>query len=174
MPRCRHFCFRDRFVICVGADAHIGPCGHERFCVLNSRRDVGIAPYAKFWIGRNNYHLCVGRAALSPPRWHSHSRTPLRNIRRADAHIRPCRHFGFAAIHAEPRAVARRPPQSRLRRASSPEGEPRGGSGAEGGGVCGRARAMEERKIGTKKYRVRLGEPDPVGLGIIRRGRRGS
>ena len=56
--------------------------GVGRKCVQNSRRDVGIAPYARFWIGRNNYHLCVGRAALSPPRWHSHSRTPLRNIRR--------------------------------------------------------------------------------------------
>ena len=41
--------------------------GVGRKCVQNSRRDVGIAPYAKFWIGRNNYHLCVGRAALSPP-----------------------------------------------------------------------------------------------------------
>ena len=35
--------------------------------VRNSRRDVGIAPYANFWLGRNSDPFCVGRAALSPP-----------------------------------------------------------------------------------------------------------
>ena len=43
------------------------PCRHHRFCIRNSRRDVGIAPYAKLWIGCNVYLHCVGRAALSPP-----------------------------------------------------------------------------------------------------------
>ena len=50
----------------VGADAHIRPCWHHRFCVRNSRRDVGIAPYAKLWIGHNSYPFCVGRAHPSP------------------------------------------------------------------------------------------------------------
>ena len=43
------------------------PYGVERKMVRNSRRDVGIAPCAKFWLGRNIYPHCVGRGALTPP-----------------------------------------------------------------------------------------------------------
>ena len=43
------------------------PYGVERKPVRNSRRDEGIAPYARFWIGRNIYPRCVGQAHPSPP-----------------------------------------------------------------------------------------------------------
>ena len=44
---------------------YIGPCRHDRFCVRNSRRDVGIAPYAELeavCAFRNipNYYLTTG------------------------------------------------------------------------------------------------------------------
>ena len=42
---------------------------YKPFCKIGlpARRDVGIAPYAEFWIERNSHPLCVGRAHLSPP-----------------------------------------------------------------------------------------------------------
>ena len=40
------------------------PYGVRRKPVRNSRRDVGIAPYAEFWIGRNAYRFL--RRAGSP------------------------------------------------------------------------------------------------------------